>query len=65
MKAKMKQLRQEKGWTQQRTATELGISIDAVKSIETGRALPSLKTAFKMKNTFGCSCIDEMIEVVM
>lgn len=61
----MKQLRADKGWTQQKTASEMEISIDAVKSIETGRALPSLKTALRMKQVFGLGCIDEILENVM
>lgn len=62
MKTKMKQLRVDKGWTQQETAYHLGVSIDAVKSIESGRSLPSLRTAIKMKRVFGCKHIDDLFD---
>lgn len=62
MKIKMKQLRAGKGWTQQQAAQHMDLSIGAIQSIEIGRALPSLRTALRMKKVFGLSCIDEMID---
>lgn len=62
MKIKMKQLRTSKGWTQKRTALELGVSLDYVKSVEIGRCIPSLQMAKKISSTFGCECIDQIIE---
>ncbi|MNH48434.1 helix-turn-helix protein [compost metagenome] len=55
-------MRQARGWSQQHAALIAGISIDTLKSIEIERACPSLKTAYKLKNAFGCSCIDELID---
>lgn len=62
MRYRLKQLRKEKGWTQQETAEIIGLSLDMVKSIENGRVNPSLMTAWRIKQAFGCSCIDELIE---
>lgn len=62
MRVRLKKMRADKGWTQQETASHLGISIDMVKSMEMGRVGPSLDTAVRMKQVFGCNCIDELIE---
>lgn len=62
MKFKLKEYRQKKGWSQQETAVNSGLSVGAIQSIEIGRSLPSLKTAFQLKVVFGCVCIDELID---
>lgn len=62
MKFKLKELRVRKGWSQQEAAVNSGLSIGAIQSIECGRALPSLKTAFQLKKAFNCSYIDDLIE---
>jgi transcriptional regulator with XRE-family HTH domain len=65
MKVRMKQLRTEKGWSQQKLAEELGMSIDFVRSIEICRSLPSLKSARRIADVFELKTIDEILETVM
>lgn len=48
-------LRQERGWSQQRLAEELGVSRQTVISIERGRFDPSLPLAFRIARLFGTS----------
>lgn len=62
MKLRIKEMRYKKGWTQAQTAQQTGISLDYVRSLEIGRAEPSLRVANKLKEAFGCNCIDDLIE---
>lgn len=62
MRIRLKELRAEKGWTQAETANQSGLSLDYIRSLEIGRASPSLKMAYKLKNAFGCKYIDELID---
>lgn len=48
MNNKLKQLRQERGLTQQQLAEKLEVSRQTVISIENGRYDPSLPLAFKL-----------------
>lgn len=65
MKIKLKELRASKGWTQAETAFQSGLSLDYIRSLEIGRASPSLNTACKLKTAFGCRCIDELLETAI
>lgn len=63
MKMRLRELRIKKGWTQATAAHESGISLDHIRSLEIGRALPSLKVACQLKTAYGCNYIDDLIEV--
>lgn len=56
---KIKVLRAEKDWTQADLADKVGISRQAVISIEKYKYTPSLELAFKIAEAFGVS-IDEV-----
>nr|WP_306418225.1 helix-turn-helix transcriptional regulator [Lactiplantibacillus plantarum] len=51
---KIKMLRAERNWTQAELAQRLGISRQAVISIEKSRYYPSLDLAFKIATVFDC-----------
>jgi putative transcriptional regulator len=51
-------LRAERGWSQARLATELGVSRQTVISIERGRFDPSLPLAFRIARTFDTTIED-------
>jgi len=58
---KLKQLRKEKGWSQQKLAEKTGLSFNAITKIEQGLAKhPTLKTLVKIADVFGIS-IDELV----
>ena len=48
MKNRLKVLRAERSWSQQKLAEELGVSRQSVNAIETGRYDPSLPLAFQI-----------------
>lgn len=48
MKNGVRELRAERGWTQQELAERLGVSRQTVNAIETGKYDPSLPLAFKI-----------------
>lgn len=50
---KIKVLRAERDWTQEDLASKVGISRQAVISIEKYKYTPSLELAFKIAETFG------------
>lgn len=58
---RIKVLRAERNWTQADLADKVGISRQAVISIEKYKYTPSLELAFKIAETFGIS-IDEVFE---
>ncbi len=58
---RIKVLRAEKDWTQENLANKIGISRQAVISIEKYKYTPSLELAFKIAETFGVS-IDVVFE---
>lgn len=60
---KMKQLRKHKGWSQMKTAIELQVSIDTVKSIETRRKFVSAEMLQKIYKAFDCKSFDEILEI--
>jgi putative transcriptional regulator len=53
MNNRLKELRQEKGWSQQELGEKLEISRQSVIAIETGKYDPSLPLAFRLAKVFG------------
>jgi len=53
VKNRLRILRAERGWSQEKLADELGVSRQTVNALETGRYDPSLPLAFKIAATFG------------
>lgn len=53
MKNKVRQLRKEKGLTQEQLAEIIGVSRQTINAIEKEKFDPSLPTAFKMSKIFG------------
>jgi putative transcriptional regulator len=51
---RVKQLRTERGWTQQELARAVGVSRQSINSIERDRYVPSLPLALKFALVFGC-----------
>jgi putative transcriptional regulator len=54
MENRLRQLRAERGWSQQALAERVGVSRQTINAIETQRYDPSLPLAFKLAETFGC-----------
>ena len=52
MKNRVKELRVEKGWTQQQLAEAVGVSRQSINSIERDRYVPSLPLAFTFAKVF-------------
>jgi putative transcriptional regulator len=52
MKNKIRELRKQRGLTQEELAEIIGISRQAINAIEKEKFDPSLPTAFKMANLF-------------
>lgn len=52
MKNKVRQLRKEKGLTQEQLAEIIGVSRQTINAIEKEKFDPSLPTAFKMRMLF-------------
>lgn len=58
---RLKELRKQKGWSQQKLAEKTDLSFNAITKIEQGLAKhPTLKTLVKLADAFGIS-IDELI----
>jgi len=53
MNNRIRELRAERGWSQQALADKLEVSRQSVNAIETGRFDPSLPLAFKIAKLFG------------
>ncbi len=51
----VRELRQERGWTQQQLAAAVGVSRQSINSIECGRYVPSLELALGFARVFGRS----------
>lgn len=58
MQNRLKELRAERGLSQQTLADALGVSRQTVISIEKGRFDPSLPLAFQLAETFNCTIED-------
>ena len=54
----MKELRTERGWTQQELADAVGVSRQSINSIERDRYVPSLPLALTFARVFRCSTDD-------
>ncbi|UZK68786.1 helix-turn-helix transcriptional regulator [Sphingomonas sp. S1-29] len=52
MKSRLRDLRAERGWSQQHLAEALGVSRQSINAIETGRYDPSLPLAFRIADLF-------------
>jgi len=58
---RLKELRKEKGWSQQKLAEKTGLSFNAITKIEQGLAKhPTLRTLVKIADVFGVS-LDELV----
>jgi putative transcriptional regulator len=52
---RVKELRNERGWTQQQLADAVGVSRQSINSIERERYVPSLSLALTFARVFACS----------
>jgi len=57
----LKNLRAERGWSQQHLAERLEVSRQSVNAIETGRYDPSLPLAFRIAELFGLAIEDVFV----
>lgn len=48
----VREMRQQRGWSQQELGQRLGVSRQTIHSIESGRYDPSLKLAFRISAVF-------------
>lgn len=55
---RVKELRSERGWTQEELALAVGVSRQSINSIERNRYVPSLPLALAFARVFGCSTDD-------
>lgn len=62
MKNTIKVERAKKNWTQAELAERIGISRQAMNSIETGKFVPSTLLALKMAKVFGTS-VEEIFQL--
>jgi len=58
---RVKELRSERGWTQQQLAEAVGVSRQSIISIERERYVPSLLLALTFAKVFDCSTDDIFI----
>jgi putative transcriptional regulator len=52
MNSRLRELREERGWSQARLAESLGVSRQTINAIETGKYDPSLPLAFEISREF-------------
>lgn len=52
---RVRELRSERGWTQQQLAEAVGVSRQSINSIERERYVPSLPLALTFARVFGCA----------
>jgi putative transcriptional regulator len=55
---RVRELRSERGWTQQELAKAVGVSRQSINSIERDRYVPSLPLALMFAEVFGCPTDD-------
>jgi putative transcriptional regulator len=55
---RVKELRGERGWTQQQLADAVGVSRQSINSIERERYVPSLMLALTFAKVFNCATDD-------
>jgi putative transcriptional regulator len=53
IKTRLRVLRAEREWSQAQLAAQVGVSRQAINSIEKGRYHPNLRLAFKIARVFG------------
>jgi putative transcriptional regulator len=53
--SRVKDLRNERGWTQEELAKAVGVSRQSINSIERDRYVPSLQLALTFARVFNCS----------
>jgi putative transcriptional regulator len=58
LRNRVKDLRLQRGWTQQELADAVGVSRQSINSIERNRYVPSLLLALTFARVFGCSTDD-------
>jgi putative transcriptional regulator len=59
---RVKELRLERGWTQQQLAEKVGVSRQSINSIECNRYVPSLPLALAFARVFG-RATDDLFEL--
>ena len=59
---RVKELRTERGWTQEDLARATGVSRQSINSIERNRYVPSLALALTFARVFGCAT-DEIFKL--
>ena len=59
VKNRVKELRADRGWTQEQLATAVGVSRQSINSIERDRYVPSLVLALTFARVFG-RAVDEI-----
>ncbi len=59
VKNRVKELRADRGWTQEQLATAVGVSRQSINSIERDRYVPSLVLALTFARVFGRT-VDEI-----
>lgn len=59
---RVKELRAERGWTQEELARAAGVSRQSINSIERNRYVPSLALALTFARVFGCA-MDEIFHL--
>jgi putative transcriptional regulator len=52
---RVREMRAERGWTQQELADQVGVSRQSINSIENGRYVPSLPLALTFARVFRCT----------
>jgi putative transcriptional regulator len=52
---RVRELRSDRGWTQQQLAEAVGVSRQSINSIECNRYVPSLPLALTFARVFGCA----------
>ena len=55
---RVREMRAERGWTQQELADQVGVSRQSINSIENGRYVPSLPLALTFARVFQCTTDD-------
>ena len=58
MKNRLRELRDDQGWSQGQLAEQLEVSRQTVNALETGKYDPSLPLAFRIARLFGLSIED-------
>ncbi len=61
MARRVKSLRADLGWDQEKLAEEAGVSKDTVCSVECGRRGVTLNTIVALADALGCESVDELV----